>query len=95
MPQPLGEALPFPTALTALTRFLRREADRAVAQGSGWQPIVDELRPFTVDVWQAMSWEDRRRFLRHLRPWWDVHPWSIGGGPCEAGGGGVAANPQL
>ncbi len=31
------------------------------------------LRPFTVDVWQAMSLQDRRRFLRHLRPWWDVH----------------------
>ena len=73
VPLPLGEAPPFPTTLTALTRFLRREAARAVAQGSGWQPIVDELRPFTVDVWQAMSADDRKRFLRHLRPWWDVH----------------------
>ncbi len=64
---------PFPSSPTALTRFLRREAKRALEQGSGWQPIIDELRPFTVDVWQAMSLADRRRFLRHLRPWWDVH----------------------
>jgi uncharacterized NAD(P)/FAD-binding protein YdhS len=73
VPQPPSEHAPFPTSLTALTRFMRRETARATAQGSGWQPIVDELRPFMVDVWQAMSLPDRRRFLRHLRPWWDVH----------------------
>jgi uncharacterized NAD(P)/FAD-binding protein YdhS len=56
-----------------LTRFLRKETARAIAQGSGWQPVIDELRPFTVDVWQAMPLPDRKRFLRHLRPWWDVH----------------------
>jgi uncharacterized NAD(P)/FAD-binding protein YdhS len=64
---------PFPTAVNALTRFLRNETARAIAQGSGWQPVIDELRPFTVDVWQAMPLQDRKRFLRHLRPWWDVH----------------------
>jgi uncharacterized NAD(P)/FAD-binding protein YdhS len=69
---PLDHA-PFPSSPTALTRFLRREVARARDQGSGWQPIIDELRPFTVDVWQAMSLTDRRRFLRHLRPWWEVH----------------------
>lgn len=68
-----SEHAPFPTTVNALTRFLRDEAARAAAQGCGWQPIVDELRPFAVDVWQTMSLSDRRRFLRHLRPWWDVH----------------------
>jgi uncharacterized NAD(P)/FAD-binding protein YdhS len=64
---------PFPTSVNALTRFLRNEARRATAAGGGWQPIIDELRPFTVDVWQTMTLRDRARFLRHLRPWWDVH----------------------
>lgn len=64
---------PYPTTVTALTRFLRNETARATAQGSGWQPVVDELRPFMVDVWQTMKLPDRQRFLRHLRPWWDVH----------------------
>ena len=31
------------------------------------------MRPFTTDVWQSMPLEDRRRFLRHLRPWWEIH----------------------
>jgi uncharacterized NAD(P)/FAD-binding protein YdhS len=35
--------------------------------------VIDRLRPFTQDVWQALSPPDKARFLRHLRPWWDVH----------------------
>ena len=73
VPAPAPVHAPFPTSVNALTRFLRQESARAIAQGSGWQPIIDELRPFTVDMWQTMSLADRKRFLRHLRPWWDVH----------------------
>jgi uncharacterized NAD(P)/FAD-binding protein YdhS len=72
-PPRVTDHAPFPTAINALTRFLRTETRRAAAEGSGWQPIIDELRPFTVDVWQTMSLRDRARFLRHLRPWWDIH----------------------
>jgi uncharacterized NAD(P)/FAD-binding protein YdhS len=79
VPMPAPEHEPFPTSVTALTRFMRKESARAIAQGSGWQPVIDELRPFTVDVWQTMSLTDRRRFLRHLRPWWDVHRHRIAG----------------
>lgn len=73
VPMHATDHAPFPTSVNALTRFLRRETERAAAGGGGWQPIVDELRPFTVDVWQTMTLRDRARFLRHLRPWWDVH----------------------
>jgi uncharacterized NAD(P)/FAD-binding protein YdhS len=73
VPLPAAEHEPYPTAVNALTRFLRKETARATAQGSSWQPVVDELRPFMVDVWQTMPLQDRKRFLRHLRPWWDVH----------------------
>jgi uncharacterized NAD(P)/FAD-binding protein YdhS len=73
VPTRAPEHEPYPTSVNALTRFLRNETARATAQGSGWQPVIDELRPFTVDVWQTMPLADRRRFLRHLRPWWDVH----------------------
>lgn len=73
VPLPAPEHEPYPTTVSALTRFLRKESARAAAQGSGWQPVIDDLRPVTVDVWQVMPLQDRRRFLRHLRPWWDVH----------------------
>lgn len=38
-----------------------------------WRNAVDELRPFTQDMWANASVAERNRFLRHLRPWWDVH----------------------
>ena len=63
----------FPVGVGALLRSVRQESAKAAAEGSTWQAVVDELRPFTQDVWQTMPLEDRRRFLRHLRPWWDVH----------------------
>jgi uncharacterized NAD(P)/FAD-binding protein YdhS len=64
---------PYPASVTALTRFLRHDAAQAIAEGGDWRPVIDALRPFSQDVWQAMSIADRTRFLRHLRPWWDVH----------------------
>lgn len=39
----------------------------------GWRGAVDELRPFTQAMWGNASDDERARFLRHLRPWWDVH----------------------
>jgi uncharacterized NAD(P)/FAD-binding protein YdhS len=73
VPAPATEHAPFPTAVNALARFIRQQTRHATDQGGSWQPIIDELRPFTVDVWQTMPLRDRARFLRHLRPWWDVH----------------------
>ena len=64
---------PMPISVAEMMRHLRQRARQAVAQGSGWQPVIDELRPHTIDLWQAMPMEQRRRFLRHGRAWWDVH----------------------
>ncbi|ATE67473.1 FAD-dependent oxidoreductase [Rhizorhabdus dicambivorans] len=46
---------------------------RARTGATGWRPAVDALRPFTQDLWLGADAEGRRRFLRHLRPWWDIH----------------------
>ena len=77
------EALAFPTAPVALLRLLRREGDRSTARGGTWQQVIDQLRPFTQDVWQAMPLADRARFLRHLRPWWDIHRHRMAGPVAE------------
>ena len=69
----LPETDSFPTRVNALARSLHRSAARAVASGGRWQSVIDELRPITTEVWQAMCHADRARFLRHLRPWWDTH----------------------
>jgi uncharacterized NAD(P)/FAD-binding protein YdhS len=35
--------------------------------------VVDSLRPLTMQLWQSLPPAAQRRFLRHARPWWDVH----------------------
>jgi uncharacterized NAD(P)/FAD-binding protein YdhS len=56
------------TTLAALVRSVRERA--AVV---GWRAAVDELRPMTQMMWGAADAATRGRFLRHLRPYWDVH----------------------
>jgi uncharacterized NAD(P)/FAD-binding protein YdhS len=46
---------------------------RAVRAREPWRASVDGLRPHSVALWQGLTEAERRRFLRHLRPWWDVH----------------------
>jgi uncharacterized NAD(P)/FAD-binding protein YdhS len=46
---------------------------REVRSVSPWRGSVDGLRPFSAALWKGLSEAEQRRFLRHLRPWWDVH----------------------
>lgn len=39
----------------------------------GWRQAVDELRPHTQSLWRLHDTAAQARFLRHARPWWDVH----------------------
>jgi uncharacterized NAD(P)/FAD-binding protein YdhS len=52
----------------AIWRWLRR---RSAAHG--WRAAVDSLRPHSHRLWQSFDLEQQQRFLRHARPWWDVH----------------------
>lgn len=56
---------------TVASGLVRQVRERAGAVG--WRNAVDELRPFTQPMWANASEAERARFLRHLRPWWDVH----------------------
>jgi uncharacterized NAD(P)/FAD-binding protein YdhS len=51
-----------------LWRWLRRRSGEF-----GWRAAVDSLRPHSHALWQSLSDAQQRRFLRHARPWWDVH----------------------
>jgi uncharacterized NAD(P)/FAD-binding protein YdhS len=67
-PAPMPRDAPSdPTALSLL-RELRREAER-----QDWRMVMDGLRPHVHGIWRGWPAEERRRFLRHARPWWDVH----------------------
>ncbi len=56
-----------------LSRRLRGLAKEITATGVDWRSVVDGLRPHTTKLWRAMPPAERLRFLRHLRPYWEVH----------------------
>jgi len=66
-------SVPFGASVSRLTRWLRALAGECEDRGGDWRSVVDAIRPFTTSLWTAMSLDDRRRFLRHARPWWDAH----------------------
>lgn len=41
--------------------------------GGDWREVVNSVRKVAPELWAGLSIEDRRRFLRHVRPIWDVH----------------------
>jgi len=61
------EDVPGGNVLT-LWRWLRRRS-----AALGWRAAVDGLRPHSQAIWRGLDEEQQRRFLRHARPWWDVH----------------------
>jgi len=67
---------PTESAATLLRR-VRRAVREAAKEGKPWECVVDALRQQGTAVWQGLSPASRRRFLRHLRPWWDVHRYQI------------------
>jgi uncharacterized NAD(P)/FAD-binding protein YdhS len=46
---------------------------RARSQRNDWRAMVDEVRGSVRTIWGSWSPAQRQSFLRHLRPWWDVH----------------------
>ncbi|WP_343315965.1 FAD/NAD(P)-binding protein [Brucella sp. BE17] len=60
-------------SLSSLLSHIRALMREAAASGSDWRAVMDSLRPFTGSLWQRLSLTERESFLRHLRPWWDVH----------------------
>lgn len=62
-----------PRTARGLLRLFRTQVKVAEKAGSGWRAVIDSLRPFTQEIWRSLSFGERRRFLRHVRPYWDVH----------------------
>jgi uncharacterized NAD(P)/FAD-binding protein YdhS len=65
-PPPL--AVPPEPRILAILRQLRSDSSRM-----NWRHAVDRLRPHSQLLWARLPPPERARFLRHARPWWDVH----------------------
>ncbi|MBV9761814.1 MAG: FAD/NAD(P)-binding protein [Acidobacteriaceae bacterium] len=50
-----------------------REKMAAREPGVEWQDLFDGLRPAIGQLWGRLELKERARFLRHARPYWEVH----------------------
>ena len=55
-------------SVASIWRWLRQRS--AIV---GWRAAIDSLRPHSHSLWQSLGTKEQQRFLRHARPWWDVH----------------------
>jgi uncharacterized NAD(P)/FAD-binding protein YdhS len=79
LPRTRGETFPSTPAIgvgdtlkSALHLFTAMRTAIARQEGD-WRSAIDGLRPATNTLWQALTLIEKRRFLRHVRPWWEVH----------------------
>ena len=66
-----AKSLP-PTARQAC-RLVRCQVKQVEARGIDWRAVIDSMRPHSQQIWRQWSTEERRRFLRHLKAFWEAH----------------------
>ncbi len=62
-----------PKNLRGLLRMVREQVLRAERQGVDWRGVINSLREATPRIWRSLPLAEKRRFLRHVRPYWDAH----------------------
>lgn len=60
-------------SLRAAVRALRQDMATAVAEGRDLKAPFDEARDAAGWLWPNFTETEKRRFLRHLKPWYDVN----------------------
>jgi len=67
---------------------------RTAAGDHGWRTAIDAIRPATQALWRSWSAPQKQAFLRHARPFWDIHRHRLA--PLVAGRiGALRATGQL
>jgi uncharacterized NAD(P)/FAD-binding protein YdhS len=62
-----------PRTIRGLLRQVRAQVRAAEKNGGDWRDVMRTLRPVTQEIWQSLPLGERKRFLRHVRPYWEVH----------------------
>ncbi len=61
-----------PSSLREVVRFVRALSAND-ARGDKWRRAFTELRGIAPSLWRGWTVAERKRFLRHIRPFWDAH----------------------
>ncbi|MFN6567873.1 hypothetical protein [Dendronalium sp. ChiSLP03b] len=52
-------------------------------QAQDWRTVIDAIRPVTQQLWQALPFNEQKRFLRHIKAYWEVHRHRIAEGIAD------------
>lgn len=75
---PYGDFLTSPSStVLSLLRHVRATVAAAADHGEGWQGVFDTLRTQGGGIWRALPLPEKRKLIRHLRPFWDTHRFRI------------------
>ena len=66
-----------PETALGLSRLVRGLVAQAGGSGTPWQAVFDDVRGNAKKIWDRLNEKERRRFLRHLRVFWDSHRYRI------------------
>ncbi|WP_286891867.1 FAD/NAD(P)-binding protein [Achromobacter sp. UBA2119] len=72
-PARLTHILPSPAGLRDLVRWIRDRIELEQEAGGDWRSVIDGLRPNSAQIWQGLTLRDKKRFLQHVRPYWENH----------------------
>jgi uncharacterized NAD(P)/FAD-binding protein YdhS len=56
-----------------LLHAVRELTDDVQRRGGDWREAITCVRTLAPTLWQRLPTRERQRFLRHARPYWDVH----------------------
>ena len=62
---------------TGLLRRVRRAVAEDARQGQSWHAALDRVREQGALIWAGLDDPARRRIVRHLRRFWDVHRFRV------------------
>ncbi|MEH1910499.1 MAG: FAD/NAD(P)-binding protein [Nostoc sp.] len=82
-----------PKTARGLLHLVRQELREALTQGHAssdnnglaqdWRAVIDAIRPIIPELWQALPLPEQKRFLRHVKAYWEVHRHRIAEGIAE------------
>ncbi len=66
-----------PETMSSLLEIVRHNARDRLARGQPWHGAIDEVRDAAGEIWRALPPAEKSKFLRHVRPYYDVHRFRI------------------
>ena len=68
-----GEFLVSAVSIRRVLAMSRALSARVEQTGGDWREVVTFIRHLAPDLWRRLPEKERRRFLRHVQCYWDVH----------------------